>query len=227
MKTKLMPLTVYKKTSQLIVLLLLFSTVVGCVRKQPPPVPDNHKMAAGMIVGATAGAALGGFSGVVAAPAAAALGSIAGGAIGHYLATRDDLYSELDRAHLQIFKVGQEYMIVLPTDSYFFGNSSHVNEAFYPSLNRVAEFIKQHETESIKVAGYTDNHGNQIRNVALSRQQAQNILNYLWHKGLDARMIYSIGYGEQFPVANNDSLDGRLANRRVQITFRDIPKDSV
>lgn len=221
-------LAVYKKKATLCAFFLLLASILaGCSRASAPPIPENNRMATGVAIGAAAGGTIASFSGVITAPAGAMIGGIAGGAIADYLAKRDDLFTDLDRGRMQIFKVGQEYMIVLPADAYFFQNSTHVNEAFYRSLDSVAEYIQKYETEVIKVAGYTDNVGNPTRNVALSRQQAQNILNYLWNKGLDTRMMYSIGYGEQFPVADNGSSDGRDANRRVQITFREIPQKPV
>lgn len=211
---------------KLILPLLLGLFLASCTHAPAPPIPDNEIQAAGIVVGAVTGATLGAFTGVVSAPAAAVLGGITGGAIGHYLAARDTLFTDLDRDHLQLVRIGEEYMIYLPSDVYFYNNSTHLNESFYPALNNIAKFINQHETELIKIAGYTDNIGNQTRNVALSRQQAQNIMNYLSRKGLNARMMYSTGYGDEFPVARNDYEEGRASNRRIQITFRAIPKDS-
>lgn len=207
------------------IILLIATLLAACDRAPAPPIPDNKTQASGMAAGAAAGATIGAFSGVVTAPAGAAIGGIAGGAVGHFLATRDTLFSDLDRDHLQLVRIGEEYMIYLPSDVYFYNNSTHLNESFFPALDNIAKFINKHETELIKVAGYTDNIGNNTRNIALSRQQAQNVLNYLWRKGLNARMMYSAGYGSEFPVARNDYPDGRSANRRVQITFRAIPKD--
>jgi len=210
----------------LLVFFLATTILIGCSHAPAPPIPDNKVQTVGIATGAVAGAALGAFTGVASAPATAFLGGITGGAIGHYLAARDTLFTNLDRDHLQIVRVGEEYMIYLPSDVYFHSNSTHINESFYPALDNIATFIRMHETELIKIAGYTDNIGNKTRNVALSRQQAQNIMNYLSRQGLNARMMYSAGYGEQFPVATNQSEEGRAANRRVQITFRAVPKDS-
>ena len=205
----------------LCVLLLL---VASCSSVPVPPIPSNETQIVGVATGAATGAILGTFSGVVSAPAGAIMGGIAGGAVGQYLAKHDNL-SELNRAHLQLVRVGEEYMIYLPSDAYFYNNSTHINERFYPALNNIAQFLQQYETTSIKVAGYTDNIGNKTRNLALSRQQAQNIMDYLWQQGLNGRLIYSVGYGDGFPVARNDDEQGRAANRRVQITFRAIPPD--
>ena len=200
--------------------------LISCTRPPAPPIPDNSKTVVGLASGMAIGAAVSPFTSV-SLPAAVVMGGIYSSVISKLLLNENTLLADLDRSHLQLFKVGQNYMFVLPATSYFYANSSHLNEAFYPSLDHIAEFLRNRETEVIKVAGFTDNVGDQTRNMALSRQQAQNIMNYLWHKGLDARMMYSVGYGEQFPIASNDYMEGRAANRRVQITFQLIPTEDV
>ncbi len=216
----------YKNLKVLVLSISIIFSLTHCSRPPAPPIPDNSKPIVGLVGGMAIGAAVSPFTSVT-VPAAVVMGGIYSGVVGKLLAGNSTLFSDLDRAHLQLFKIGQNYMFVLPADAYFYADSSHLNEAFYPALDRIAEFLRQCETEVIKVAGFTDNVGNQTRNVALSRQQAQNILDYLWNQGLDARMMYSVGYGEQFPIANNDYLEGRSANRRVQITFQLIPTEDV
>lgn len=205
-------------------LCIIFLYLAACANP-PPAIPDNGKVATGIVIGAATGAVVGSMTSGVPVPIATAIGGITGGAIGMALRDRDPLLSELDRDHVQIVRIGEEIMIILPSDDYFYPKSTHMNENFYPALDRVAQYIRLYETTNIKVAGYTDAIGDELRNLALSRQQAQNIAKYLWNRGLDSRMIYSIGYGCQFPIANNDTPSGRSQNRRVQITFRYIPPD--
>lgn len=120
------------------IILLIATLLAACDRAPAPPIPDNKTQASGMAAGAAAGATIGAFSGVVTAPAGAAIGGIAGGAVGHFLATRDTLFSDLDRDHLQLVRIGEEYMIYLPSDVYFYNNSTHLNESFFPALDNIA-----------------------------------------------------------------------------------------
>lgn len=209
-------------------ILALFAVFIGgCSSPPAPPVPDNNQIVKTVAAGAVAGAAVGSFTGVITAPIGATIGGIIGASIGKAQENKEGVLGELDKDHIKIIKVGENFMFYLPSDAYFYPNSTHINEAFYSGLNDIAEFLSKNETEIIKVSGYTDNIGDKTRNLALSRQQAQNIANYLTRRGLDARIIYSTGYGEQFPVASNDYDEGRASNRRVQISFRIIPKEEI
>ncbi|MBY0377868.1 MAG: OmpA family protein [Gammaproteobacteria bacterium] len=126
---------------------------------------------------------------------------------------------KLQDAGVTIIHSGQESMLVLPADKFFFMDSSHLNGSYYGTLNAVSNYISLFDVEMVKVGGYSDNCGDPLRAVALSRQQAQNIASYLKNQGVKAPIIYAIGYGCTFPIADNSRADGRAMNRRIQITF--------
>ncbi len=198
-------------------------------QKVAPPAPRSKAMTSSVAVGAATGAIVGSVASGVPNALTAVMGGIVGGAVGLKLAeqiSQDQLHHDLLRGNVQIIKVGEDIMVVLPSHSFFYDNSSHLNEAFYPVLDDVATFMARYQTVTVKVAGYTDNQGDNTRNLALSREQAQAIAKYIQHQGIDARYIYATGYGEDFPIALNDTLEGRYTNRRIQITFREIPKET-
>jgi outer membrane protein OmpA-like peptidoglycan-associated protein len=188
----------------------------------PPPQPENtskvNAVAAGTIGGAVTGAMLG-----VPVPIFTAIGAISGAALGAQLGEETHL-DKLQRAYVQVIAVGEDMMLVLPSTYYFYPNSTHMNESLYPALDHIAEYMSEFQPPMIKVSGYTDNVGDATRNLALSRQQAQQIASYLWSKSFDGRMIYAVGYGDQYPIATNDTPGGRATNRRIQITFRRVDR---
>lgn len=126
---------------------------------------------------------------------------------------------QLQSGGVTVIHSGQQTMLVLPADTFFFLDSSHLNGNNYGTLNVMSDYISLFDVETIKVAGYSDNCGDPLRAIALSRQQAQNIADYLKNQGIKAPMIYAIGYGCSFPIADNQRNDGRAMNRRIQITF--------
>lgn len=196
-------------------------------QKMAPPAPRSKAMATSVAAGAVSGAVIGSVASGVPNALTAVMGGIVGGAVGLKLTEQiapNQLNNDLRRGNVQVIKVGEDIMVVLPSHSFFYDDSSHLNEAFYPVLDDVAKFMSQYQTVAVKVSGYTDDQGDKTRNQALSRQQAQNIAKYIQHQGLDARYIYATGYGGEFPIATNETLEGRYINRRVQITFREIPK---
>lgn len=127
--------------------------------------------------------------------------------------------------NVQLIQVGDDIKFVLPSECFFLDNTAALNSKSYPSLDMIASFICGLEKMNLKVAGYTDCEDCHIRNIALSRQQAQVIADYLWKRGVDARVLYAVGYGECVPIACNSTCKGRALNRRVEITVRKITDD--
>ncbi|MFN7097466.1 MAG: OmpA family protein [Gammaproteobacteria bacterium] len=214
-----------------ILILLLSGSVAACVGTDNPPAePDSSKIVTGVFVGGAAGAAVGAVSSGVTVPVAAAMGGIVGGAIAmssKEKETQEELYADqLRRDKVQIVRVGEDYLLVLPGEDYFYANSSHFNEKMYPAIKDIAKFINQYDIETVKVAGYTNDQGNEYRNLAMSREQAQIVLSELWYDGVRPSFMYSIGYGSQYPIANNANKQGQLDNDRVQITFRRLTSQS-
>ena len=70
---------------------------------------------------------------------------------------------------------------------------------------------------AIKLGGYTDNKGPADFNMKLSQGRADNVMVELVKLGIDAGRLKAEGYGEQYPVASNDTEEGRAQNRRIDI----------
>jgi len=86
----------------------------------------------------------------------------------------------------------------------------------YQGKNVVA-ILKAFPNVNLKIGGYTDNTGNPKSNVKLSKDRADAVMNALIKNGIDATRLKAEGYGEQFPVASNDTPEGREKNRRVDV----------
>jgi outer membrane protein OmpA-like peptidoglycan-associated protein len=84
-------------------------------------------------------------------------------------------------------------------------------------LADVAAILKAYPTVRIKIGGYTDNQGDPAYNLGLSNERATNVMNELVALGVAADRIEAEGYGEQHPVASNDSEAGRVQNRRIAL----------
>lgn len=86
----------------------------------------------------------------------------------------------------------------------------------YDELEMVYDFLKINPNVEIELAGHTDNGGKAKLNMKLSRDRVIRVKNYLVEKGIDARRIKGVGYGETRPIATNKSETGRRLNRRVE-----------
>jgi len=84
-------------------------------------------------------------------------------------------------------------------------------------LNNIAEILKAYPNVHLKLGGYTDNTGDAAANMALSTARAKNVMDALVAKGIDASRLASEGYGDQYPVGDNSTEEGRQKNRRIAL----------
>jgi len=87
-----------------------------------------------------------------------------------------------------------------------------------PRLDSVVEYMTHKKSARIEISGHTDNVGNPKGNKALSQKRVQACRDYLVSKGIDAGRIEAVGYGDERPIASNDTEDGRQKNRRIEAT---------
>jgi outer membrane protein OmpA-like peptidoglycan-associated protein len=123
-----------------------------------------------------------------------------------------------DRA-IEVIKYGKKTTVIIPTDRYFLFNSAELNEANYPALYNLKEFIQQQHTPMIYVAAFTDNVGSREHKNKLSDAQAQTILSFLWANGIPAKRLDATGFGDQFPIASNEFIHASAYNRRIEIQW--------
>ncbi|HYE34522.1 OmpA family protein [Methylocaldum sp.] len=84
-------------------------------------------------------------------------------------------------------------------------------------LRNIAEIMKAYPQVTMRFSGYTDNTGNPERNLQLSRERANSAMNQVVALGIDSSRLAAEGYGEQHPIADNATAEGRQRNRRVDI----------
>ena len=77
--------------------------------------------------------------------------------------------------------------------------------------------LKQNTGMQVEISGHTDSVGPKAYNKQLSQSRANAVKSFLASKGIDARRITAVGYGEERPLASNDDdEEGREFNRRVE-----------
>ena len=88
-------------------------------------------------------------------------------------------------------------------------------------LNKVVSVLTNNSTLKVEVAGYTDDRGKADFNQQLSQKRAESVKAYLVSEGADANNMTAKGYGEDSPIADNGSVEGRAKNRRVEMHILD------
>ena len=93
-------------------------------------------------------------------------------------------------------------------------NKAVIEESSYESLNKVAELLKNNE-KSLELIGHTDSVGSSAYNQTLSENRANAVKDYLVSQGV-TNEISAIGKGEDSPIADNNTTEGKALNRRVE-----------
>ena len=128
-----------------------------------------------------------------------------------------ELDKEMTLASVEEMK---EKEIKIPLNNLFFETASFEIEATsFPQLDRLVKWIKENNL-AIEIQGHTDNVGADDANQQLSQNRANAVRQYLIEKGVAEDKVAAVGYGENKPVASNDTDAGRAQNRRVEIQLK-------
>jgi OmpA-OmpF porin, OOP family len=96
-------------------------------------------------------------------------------------------------------------------------NSSTLQPASQEQLRNIAAILKAYPNVKVRIGGYTDNTGDPAANVALSEQRANSVMAQLVSLGVDPSRLSAKGYGQDNPIADNATEDGRQKNRRISL----------
>jgi len=107
-------------------------------------------------------------------------------------------------------------------DLQFATGSADLERSDAPSLGALATFLTEHPGRNVTLVGHTDAEGSPAGNINLSRRRADSVRRALIRDhGVSAARLTSEGVGHLSPRASNDSEDGRLANRRVEVILNE------
>lgn len=96
-------------------------------------------------------------------------------------------------------------------------DSAEIDPAGAAVLDVAAETLERCRAVNVKVEGYTDSTGPADYNMGLSKRRANSAAGYIAGQGVDADRLDPVGFGENDPVASNDTREGRAKNRRVDL----------
>lgn len=202
-------------------------TITACETLDPYTQESKTSNATkGAVIGAAAGAVVGLVSGDDAverrqhALIGAGIGALAGGAIGNYQDRQQaKLRAELQGTGVSVSRNGNNITLNMPGNITFATNSADLSPAFFSVLTSVSKVLKEFNQTVVEVAGHTDSTGSDAYNQQLSEKRASSVAQYLQSQGVIGERLMIVGMGEARPVADNNTADGKQANRRVEITL--------
>lgn len=112
-------------------------------------------------------------------------------------------------------------MVLTLGDVLFDLNKAELKPAGKRTVRKLADFMKKYPERRVRIEGYTDSTGKADYNQTLSEHRADAVLQELIGQGIDPNRMETKGFGEQYPVASNDTDGGRQRNRRVEIVISD------
>jgi len=222
---------ILKRISLLALAMVLFVGISGCEATQNA----NNKQK-GAVIGATGGAILGAIIGNNAGrggngPLGAVIGGVVGGAAGVLIGAEMDKQAQEIEEEIPgavVERVDDGIVITFDENSgvFFDTNKYNINEASRVTLDKLAGILVEYPDTDVLVIGHTDSVGSNDYNMELSKNRAYAVTNYFIHeKKLISSRLNTNWFGEEQPLHDNNTAEGRAKNRRVNIVI--VPNEKM
>lgn len=157
----------------------------------------------------------------------AGIGGVAGGVVGYQMDKQvKELKEQTAGSGIDVTQQGDGILLNLP-DVTFPVNSTAISPSFQTALDKVAQSMIQYPNSLIDVYGHTDSTGSDAYNMDLSKRRADAVGRYLITRGVSSSRIQTQGMGKNYPVADNNTVEGRALNRRVEVKITPVTTDDV
>lgn len=191
------------------------------------PACNTSRAVKGGAIGTGAGAGVGAVIGnqfdgknstVIGAIIGAAVGGTAGALIGRHMDKQaEELQRDLEGA--TVTRVGEGIKITFDSGLLFGVDKSDLNSTAVQNVNELGQTLLKYDDTDILIEGHTDSDGEEDYNLGLSERRARSVSRQLIADGVPAGRISTVGYGEDQPVADNGSAEGKAQNRRVEVAI--------
>ena len=126
-----------------------------------------------------------------------------------------ELMTQVIQANEMLDALNKDGYIAL--DILFDTGKSTIKEESLPTISQIYELLNSNSTLKVSIEGHTDNVGTPESNKTLSDSRAKSVVASLVSKGIDKTRLSAVGWGQERPVADNRTEEGRAKNRRVEI----------
>jgi outer membrane protein OmpA-like peptidoglycan-associated protein len=110
-------------------------------------------------------------------------------------------------------------------DTLFATGKAEIKSGATANLERLTAFMNEYPKRTASIEGFTDSMGSEEMNQSLSQRRADAVKSYLVGQGVGSARLSSSGRGENSPVADNGSAEGRQQNRRVEVVISQVSED--
>lgn len=218
------------KSNFAIILSLLLVLITSC-----KAVDNANNKQKGAVIGAAGGALLGAIIGNNVGKGGnselgAVIGGVVGGGAGVLIGKKMDKQAQQIEEEIPgaiVERVDNGIVITFDEQSgvYFATSKFNVNAESEATLNKLARVFTEYPDTNILVVGHTDSSGNDDYNMTLSKNRAESVTKFLTGKGISNSRFTTRWYGENQPIHDNSTAEGRSKNRRVNIAI--LPDDTM
>ena len=120
-----------------------------------------------------------------------------------------------------VYIIRQEELLILtmPSQISFVSGSASIDKQFYKILYSVTSILHEYDKTLVEIIGHTDSKGSNDYNLVLSKKRAANVAKFFSDNNLEPKRLGIHGFGEKYPIADNETHFGREQNRRVEIAL--------
>lgn len=179
---------------------------------------------AGAILGAVLGGVIGnnvkGGNTATGAVIGGVLGGVAGGIIGNKMDKQArEIQQSLPTAEVAVSE-GGIFMVLGENSVNFDVAKSTLTPSAKANLDKLVNTFKEYPDTDLGIYGHTDSRGKLDFNMKLAQDRANSVKSYLVSKGISENRFYTKGIGPAEPIADNETVEGRAKNRRVEFTIK-------
>jgi len=214
-------------TSKLFITAVIAIFLTACATTDPwTGEQRTSRTGQGAAIGAGIGAVIGAISGgdrLERAAIGAGIGALSGAAVGNYMDRQEAvLRDQLRGTGVSVTRRGDEIILNMPGNVTFDFDSAALKPEFFDVLNSVALVAIEFDQTVLVIDGHTDALGRDSYNLELSRERSDSVGRYLIAQQVQPVRIATYGYGEEYPIASNETDAGRAQNRRVELTLMPV-----
>jgi outer membrane protein OmpA-like peptidoglycan-associated protein len=143
--------------------------------------------------------------------------------VGYYMDTHEARFIQLvrdDRVSVQ--RQGNNLTLIISGSDSFASNSARLRPEIDSVLNAIAQVLEEYHDTRIIISGHTDDAGEADYNQQLAEWRGRAVSRFFTESGVAVARIVIIGYGESQPIADNTTVEGRAANRRIEILLEPL-----
>jgi len=129
----------------------------------------------------------------------------------------EEMQKDIEGAKIE--RVGEGIKITFDSGILFDVNSTALKPDARTNIAKLSKILQKYPDTNILVEGHTDATGTTEYNQSLSEKRASAVAAYAEGEGVATARFQTVGYGENQPIATNDSAEGKAKNRRVEIAI--------